>query len=141
MSKIWDAMKQAEQERELPLLIEEGADRPLTTRQQTAIAALLETSSLAEACRESGVSERTMRRWLKQPYFVAAYHRASRMGYANAIAHLRSATGAAVGVLREALRSDIAAVRVQAAMALLDLANKAEVADAMGGARRRRGSL
>ncbi len=141
MSKIWDAMKQAEQERELPFLLEEGAEQPLTTRQQTAMAALLETPSLAEACRESGVSERTMRRWLKQPYFVAAYHRASRIGYTNAIANLRSASGEAVGVLREALRSDIAAVRVQAAIALLDLANKAEVADAMGGVRRRRGSL
>ena len=141
MSKIWDAMKQAEQERELPLLIEEDSDQPLTTRQQTAIAALLETSSLAAACRESGVNERTMRRWLKQPHFAAAYHRASRIRYGDAIAHLRSASGEAVGVLREALRSDVAAVRVQAAVALLDLANKAELAEAMGGVRRRRGSV
>ncbi len=139
MSKIWDAMKQAEREREL--LDEPEAEapvEPLTPKQLTAVSTLLDTDSLADAAQAAGVSENTLRRWLALPHFVAAYDAETHGRYGSAMALLRAASGEAAQVLRLALRGEVDAVRVQAAVAVLDLANKAEMADAMVRVGRRR---
>ena len=127
MSRIWDAMKQAERERErLHVVSDDQEYRPLTTKQLAAVAALTETGAIDEACRRSGVSERTMLRWLATPRFALAYRKASHSRYMDALASLRSATSEAVEALRGALHGPSESGRIQAAVAILDLAAKSE---------------
>lgn len=145
MSKIWDAMKQAERERErLHIVSDEEGYRPLTTRQLTAVAALSETGSLSEACRRSGVSERTMLRWLSSAQFAAAYRKATHDRYTDALSSLRSASVEAVETLRGALGAESEEIRVQAAIAILNLASKGEQSEVIGrvtrGERAKKGS-
>ena len=69
MSKIWDALKKAELERE-PVIANDGGageTRILSGKQRAALQALLTCASLPEASAACGVSERTMQRWLKTP--------------------------------------------------------------------------
>lgn len=48
----------------------------LTSRQAKALATLFTTNSIAEASRVSEIPERTLRRWITQPNFIAAYKEA-----------------------------------------------------------------
>jgi hypothetical protein len=139
MSKIWDAMKQAERERELLHIVSDDEEyRPLTTKQLAAVSALSETGSLGEACRRSGVSERTMLRWLASAQFAVAYRKATHGRYCDALASLRSASVEAVETLRGALRAESEEVRIQAAVAILNLAGKSELSEVIGRVTRRR---
>lgn len=56
----------------------------LTPRQQRAIAALLSTSTTAEAAREAKIAERTLRRWLAED---EAFKRILATAEADLIAH------------------------------------------------------
>jgi hypothetical protein len=127
MSRIWDAMKQAERERELYVVPVDGLERPLSARQRSAIAAIVECPTLAEASRRCKVAERTLGRWLSEPGFTAAYRRASFARCGEAIAALQAASADAVRVLRQELSSASAAVRVRAAISILDLAIRSEI--------------
>jgi hypothetical protein len=139
MSKIWDAMKQAERERELLHVVSDDDEyRPLTTRQLAAVSALSEAGSLSEACRRCGVSDRTMMRWLASPQFAAAYRKATHGRYTDALSSLRSASVEAVETLRQALHAESEEIRVQAAVAILNLAGKSELSEVIGRAARRR---
>jgi transposase-like protein len=139
MSKIWDAMKQAERERELLHVVSDDEEyRPLSTKQLAAVAALSETGSLSEACRRSGVGDRTMMRWLASAQFAAAYRKATHGRYADALSSLRAASVEAVEALRRALQSESEEIRVQAAVAILNLAGKSELSEVIGRAARRR---
>jgi hypothetical protein len=140
MSKIWDAMKQAERERgeRLYVVSDDAGFRPLSARQRAAIDALIDAGSLEEAGQACGVNVRTLRRWLGLAHFVSAYHQAAATCYVESMAQLRAASGEAVETLRRALRSETESVRLQAAAALLDLANKSAMADAVGSLERRK---
>jgi hypothetical protein len=78
MSKIWEALKRAESERES--LPEEALAQvgPLSATQRAAVQALLGNEGIPAACSACGVSEPTMQVWLRDPAFVAAYHAVSR---------------------------------------------------------------
>ena len=68
----------------------------LTRRQERAIGALLVSNTLYEAARRADVPVRTLRRWMRQPEFVAAYQ--------EALGRVREATiNQAQAVLRVAL--------------------------------------
>jgi hypothetical protein len=127
MSKIWDAMKQAERERELHVVPDDVAARPLSARQLSALTALADAATIGEASRRSGISERTLKRWMSEPRFMATYRRISFARCGEAVASLQAASVDAVRVLREALGSSSAAVRVRAAVSILDLAIRAEL--------------
>ena len=50
-----------------------GHGEKLTRKQEQAVAALLEQPTVLRAATAAGVSERTLRLWLKDPGFKAAY--------------------------------------------------------------------
>ncbi len=124
MSKIWDALQKVEENREgppgtpseLPYRIQ------LTPKQIASIRGLLETDTLAEAAKIGGVKESTLRKWLEQPSFVAAYYAAGRARLSQSLQRLRATTGDAVEVLKKALGDDDPMVRIRAAAAILQSA-------------------
>lgn len=139
MSKIWDALKKAELERE-PLLADDDAppqSRILTAKQRAAVQALFEHPSLSDACAASGISPRTLQRWLKAPTFVAAYRAVARAHFNDSLAQLQGASRQATEVLRRALDDPAADVRVRAAAAIVAAASRADLAAAIGRRNRR----
>jgi hypothetical protein len=103
MSRIWDALQRIEQQRR------DSASEPvaperihLTPNQRLALRALLETDSPAEAARLTGVAEITLRRWLTQPGFIAAYYLAGREQLELERARLDAATSDAIEKLQQA---------------------------------------
>ncbi len=124
MSKIWDALQKVEQNRDGdPEQQGQPARRiELTVKQMAAVRGLLETDSLPKAAELSGVTERTLRKWLEQPAFVAAYYAAGRAQLAQSMQRLRATTGEAVEVLRAALSDKDPTVRIRAATAVLQTA-------------------
>ena len=124
MSKIWDALQKVEENRgdepgtptELPYRVQ------LTPKQVAAVHGLLETNSLAKAAKLSGVTEKTLRKWLQQPSFVAAYYAAGRAQLAQSLQRLRATSGDAVEVLRSSLEDTDPMVRIRAAAAILQCA-------------------
>ena len=129
MSRIWDAMKQAERERELHVVPDDLAQQPLSKRQMSALDALVDCPTMAEASARSGISERTLRRWLAEPRFMAVFRRMTFARCGEAVVALQAASTDAVRVLRQALDSKSVAVRVRAAIAILDLAVRAELGE------------
>ncbi|MGH7785353.1 MAG: phBC6A51 family helix-turn-helix protein [Candidatus Binatia bacterium] len=133
MSKIWDALKKAELERE-PLLADDDAPpqtRILTAKQRAAVQALFEHTTVAEACAACGVNQRTLQRWLKVPTFIAAYRAVARAHFNDSLAQLQGASRHATEALRRALDDPAAEVRVRAAAAIVDAASRADLAAAI----------
>lgn len=92
-------------------------------KQVTALAALLTSSTITAAARQSGVSETSLRRWLKQPDFRRRYWKARRNVLNDAIGRLQIATEQAVEAL-VSLVADAEApgtVRVAAAKVIFEL--------------------
>ncbi len=96
----------------------------LTRNQLAGLEALALTSSTREAAGRVGVSERTLRRWMGQPEFMAAYRVQTREANAQALQALMAAQQEAVQVLREGLTADSIATRVRAASRLLEIGLK-----------------
>ena len=102
-------------------LVEEGV---LTARQSYAIRFLLTSRSIAEAATASGISERTLHRWIHEDRTFQAALLAAQDGSLHALsARLTVAADDALGVLHDlATNETIAAgVRQRAAASLLDL--------------------
>lgn len=92
-------------------------------RREAAIAALLAWPTIGRAATAAGVGERTLRRWLSEDDdFRRAYRDARARALTQAIGVLQAAAGEAVEALRAALTDEAAAVRVRAAIAILDRA-------------------
>lgn len=94
----------------------------LTPKQELAIAALLQERSIADAARACGLDERTLRRWLADPAFAAAYRLARRQVVEAAIGRLQQAAGQAVEVLQASLQAVKPGDRIRAALGILDRA-------------------
>ena len=93
-------------------------------KMEAAISALLTRPSIEDAARVAGVAEKTLRRWMREPRFIAQYLRARREGVNQAIARMQQATGAA-GTVALKLMTDPnvpAAVRLRAAEFVFDRA-------------------
>ena len=104
----------------------------LTPQQQQAIQALLTTPSLAEIAQAVGVTETTLRAWLRDPVFDDAYRRARRELLARLSGLLAQAALEAVAVLQAIAQDETAppTVRVMAVRVTLDYTLKlAEYAD------------
>jgi len=86
-------------------------------KREFAIAALLKNATLAEAAASVGMSERTLRRWLRDPQFAADHRAAQREALDFAIAGLKQATG--VATLRRNLTAGVPSVEVRAATEIL----------------------
>jgi hypothetical protein len=96
-------------------------------KQEEAIAALLSQPTVEQAARAVNIGTRTLIRWLQNPEFKAAYHKARREAFGQATARLQQASGAAVMTLLKIMVDAIApaSTRVRAADSVLDHGAKA----------------
>jgi transposase-like protein len=96
-------------------------------KKEEAIAALLTQRNMEEAARTTGISTKTLLRWLQVPEFDAAYRKARRDAYSQSRARLQQACGAAVSTLLKVMvdPSTPPSTRVRAADSVLDHAAKA----------------
>jgi len=103
----------------------------INQKQEQAIVALLETSTVAQAAKRAGISGRTLLRWKKQDDFQAAFRAARRKLLSQAIARLQQETGEAVKTLHAVMKGKFPAnAKVAAARLILDWAFKgAEIED------------
>lgn len=93
----------------------------LSPRKQKALAALLEAPNQAIAARNAGIAPRTMRAYIADPDFQAAYKQATAQLVADATRRLQQATSTAIDTL-EAVASDPhvqGSARVSAASSIL----------------------
>lgn len=110
-------------------------DPTLTARQEKAIVALLAEPTIARAATAAGVGERTLHKWIRQPDFGAAYRRARREAFAQAIAGAHRLAAAAVQTLARIMLDTAAPYpsRVAAASALLRFSREAIELDDIAG--------
>src|ERR1022692_2905992 len=76
-----------------------GHGAKFARKMEAAISALLTRPSIEDAARVAGVAEKTLRRWMQEPEFDAAYRAAKRAAYGQAIARLHQGSGAAAATL------------------------------------------
>ena len=101
-----------------------GHGEKLTRKQEQAIGALLSEQTLGGAAEKAGVSEVTIRRWLKLPEFLAAYREARREVVEKSVAQLQQSSWAASTTLVRLLGSSSDSIRLRAAQTILDQSNK-----------------
>ena len=96
-------------------------------KKEDAIIALLTQRNVEEAARSIGIATQTLVRWMKVPEFDAAYRNARRSAFAQSVARLQQASGAAVStLLKLAVDPNApAAVKARAAYYILTMAAKA----------------
>src|SRR5688572_19110506 len=99
-------------------------ERNLTPKQEQAIIALLNETTTKAAAESVGVSEVTLHRWLKLPAFREAYRAARRDTVEKATALIQNSTWAAASTLVRLLGSSSDSVKLRAAQALLEQAQK-----------------
>lgn len=102
-----------------------GHGQKLTRHGERVLAALLQHATVAEAAKISGVSERSIFRWLQREDFQARYSEAKRAIVNEAVSDLKAATSAAVATLRRNLSCGNAFAENTAAQAILSQAFKA----------------
>jgi hypothetical protein len=101
-----------------------GHGEKLSRKQEGAIAALLSETTVSAAAERAGVSEVTLWRWLKLPGFMADYRAARRQVVEKAVAQLQQSAWAASTTLMRLLAAPSDSVRLRAAVATLEQANK-----------------
>jgi hypothetical protein len=110
-----------------------GRGEKLTARHERAIVALLEHASIREAASAIDTDEKTLRRWLALPAFLAAYRAARLQVVEGSISRLQQASGQAVDTLKECLDSERDGDRIRAAVSILEFAHKGvELCDLAG---------
>ncbi len=98
--------------------------KALTPKQETAIAALLSTSTIKDAAEACGLTTVTLWRWFQLPEFAAAWRAARRQVVENAITQLQTAASEAVETLKRNLTCRNEAVEVRAASLIIEQAVK-----------------
>jgi hypothetical protein len=93
-------------------------------KREQAIAALLNCPSIASAAKSIGVSERTLRMWMKKPQFAAAYRRARVDIVEHSVAQVQLLTGVVPTALKEVLRKGTPGERLRAISLIMDFALK-----------------
>lgn len=93
---------------------------------ETAIAALLTSTTIAEAAKAIGISEQTLWRWKQEPEFKKQYRQVKMQVVTQATTQLQSATGKAVKTLKDIMEDEKtpANARVTAARAILEYSYK-----------------
>ena len=97
---------------------------PKTTNKEKALAALLESASIADAAKRCELSQETLYRYLKDKEFVTDYRNARRQVVENSITQLQQASGEAVEALRRNLSCTNPQAEIRAAQIILDNALK-----------------
>ena len=102
----------------------------MTRKQDVAVGALLSQPTISAAAESVGIGEATLRRWLKDPGFLAAYRSARMDTLEQCVAMLQKAGSDAVEALQQSLQANSEGVRLRAACAILDYSMKgAELLD------------
>jgi transposase len=102
-----------------------GHGDKLPRRAGAVIAALLSEGSIKAAAAKAGVSESTVRAWLRdRPGFAADYRAARRQAVEAATGALQAADAEAAETLRRELTGKRSSGRIKAAVAILDRAIK-----------------
>jgi hypothetical protein len=96
----------------------------LGRKREAVIAALLSEPSQEAAARKAGVGEATVARWLRDPFFQAAYRQARRAVLEQAVGRLQQLCGEAADALKRNLTCGQPASEVRAAVAVLEQAGK-----------------
>ena len=100
---------------------------PKEHNREKALAALLECSSLLEAAKTCGLSEKTLRRYLEDQEFADEYRNKRQQVVERAVAQLQQSTTAAVETLRRNLTCREPAAEIRAAQLILsNVLNTAE---------------
>jgi hypothetical protein len=94
-------------------------------REDRAILALLSTPTRRAAAQRTGISERTLDRYLADPGFARRYSEARAAAYTEALADVQAAASEAVSALRRNLRGEDPKAEVAAARTILDFALRA----------------
>ncbi len=96
----------------------------ITPKQRRALESLLTQPTIRAAAEDSGNSEATLRRWLKDPAFSAALTEARERLFEGTLTALQRASGDAVMCLHSIVNDEEtpASVKVNAAGKVLDLA-------------------
>ena len=104
-----------------------GHGAKLPRKMEEAIAGFLTQRNVEEAAKSIGVSTKTLLRWMKDPAFDAAYRKARRLAFGQAVARLQQGTSAAATTLLKTMidAGMPASVRVRAAEAIFNHAAKA----------------
>jgi hypothetical protein len=89
-------------------------------RWEAALAALLSEKTLAEAAAKAAISERTLKGWLRESDFRAAYAEARREVLERTVARLLAVTGKAVEALERNLTAERPADQLRAAALTLE---------------------
>lgn len=97
---------------------------PKVTNKEKALAALLESASIADAANHCGLSQETLYRYLREKEFVADYRNARRQVVENSITQLQQASSEAVETLRRNLSCMHPNAEIRAAQIILDNALK-----------------
>lgn len=101
----------------------------LTARQERGLAALLHNATIDAAAKAAKIGNTTLRTWLADADFRAAYDQARRAVYDQAIATAQNAAGAAVAtlVLLMAKGTPQDSVRLAAARAILAIGDRQDI--------------
>lgn len=83
-----------------------GKKTELNVKQQSAILALMQTTTIGQAAKKAGIGRRTLDRWLTSPSFQNAYKLAQRQVFSQSMAKLQQLTGLAVNTLESILNSN-----------------------------------
>ena len=95
-----------------------GHGEKMSRKQESAVAVLLAEPNLSAAANRAGISERSLRRWMRQPAFKAAFDETRRVIFNSALTLVITSGVEAVETLRTCLNSESDPTRVRAASAI-----------------------
>ncbi|MCA1622733.1 MAG: hypothetical protein LC768_10675 [Acidobacteria bacterium] len=93
---------------------------PKPNNKETALNALLNSASIAEAAQTSGLSERTLYRFLEDAEFQTEYRNARRRVFEQNIVRLQSLHSGAIDTLERNLTCENPSVEVRAAQIIIE---------------------
>jgi hypothetical protein len=105
----------------------------LSAKQKKLIQALLASKSVADAAEQIGMCERTVRRWMQQAEFRAAYEAAATELFNRIVGRITQVASRAVDVLDTTMLDarTSAGTRVRAALGLLRLCTDLRIGDVL----------
>ncbi len=93
---------------------------PKQTNKEKVLIALLETSSIRDAAKTSGICEATIYNYLKDKEFLAEYRNARRQTVESAIAQMQNAASEAVETLKQLQHCENPAVAARCAQIIFE---------------------
>jgi len=97
---------------------------PKGSNKETALSALLNSSSIAEASKRCSLSEKTLRRYLGEEDFRKEYRAARRIIFEENIGQLQQLHARAIEAVERNLNCENPAVEVRAAAIVLEMTRK-----------------